>query len=205
MGRRSTALGVTAAPIVCLLLGALVATATGSSRSDAVKRCQVLGTTITANEFVRVYRRGNRDAFTAYACVARTGKVRKLGDFGMDHEGEGLSGFALNGTYVAYDDLLCPGEECFAQVRVVNVRTGTARSAPKEVKLGSAAEGLAVTSNGAVVWLRGLNDRWDVHKFDAAGPAVLDSTPPGTVVALALAGNTAYWLNNGTPHTATLK
>jgi hypothetical protein len=193
--------------LIALLLGGVAAAALAvpaGAKTSAAKRCATVGTTVAADESARVYRLGGADSYRAYACLARTGKVRSLGSF--DEQEEGVRGFVLAGSFVAYERRLCAGEGgCSAQIRAKNIRTGATRTAPEEQQANSPAAVIVASESGAVGWLRVFNDRIEVRKLDTAGGGLLDTTPPGTLVALALGGNTLYWTNNGATRSAQLR
>ena len=63
------------------------------------------------------------------------------------------------------------------------------------------ATGLVLKGDGAVAWM--LSDH-KVYADDTNGYRLLASNPGIATGSLALAGNTLYWLQGGTPQTATL-
>ncbi len=63
------------------------------------------------------------------------------------------------------------------------------------------ATGLVLKADGAVAWV--LSDH-EIYADDANGYRLLASNPAIATGSLALAGSTLYWLQDGTPQTATL-
>jgi hypothetical protein len=197
-------------PVIALGVIALAATlaSPASAGTTAKKRCATQGTTIAANETARIYRRGGRDGYIAYACLARSGKTYRLGSFGTE-EG-GAETFAHARTWVAFDVRRCVtatsgGENCLGRVTVMDVRTGRKRSAASESGPLAAIDALLVSRSGNVAWLRSYTDRTTLRKLDSDGEALLDSGGAGEITALALGGETVYWTRGDTPRSALLR
>ena len=169
--------------------------------------CKTVGTTIAANGAVRVYRRGGRTEYVAYACLTRTGRTRRLGQFDSDG---GPRAFALAGRFVAYDHLICTHFECRGGLRVLDVRSGAIRRIPLAAGRGHATA-VEVTESGAVAWIRTFSAPdnsavfAEVRKHDADGETVLDSGPGIDRNSLARSGAAVYWTHDGSPRSASLR
>ena len=185
--------------------------AVAARRSHTPAACTSKGTTILANESVRVFRgRVLEGGFSYYYCTPRTGKRYTLGSYVPD-TGGGIRQVELAGRYVAYDYLLCSHAHCSGHVGLLDTRTRRLRTFEAEAvpsELGpAAARSLVVTAAGSVAWIRARSETPDYEVF-AASPGrraqLLDRGPAIKSDSLAAGGGTLYWTNDAAPRAAAI-
>jgi hypothetical protein len=165
------------------------------------------GTTLAANEQVRVYRVGSSRQFTAKGCYYRTRRAFHLGGRTASeppHEANAFD-FVLSGRFVAVDEIECEPVGCSGGIAVTDVKTGRVRrSASVAGGTGGNAQRIVLKRNGSVAWTRPFNGTFEVVRLDGDGEAVVDRGAGVDVQSLALASGTLYWMNAGVPRSATL-
>lgn len=194
LGAAALAVGVTALP---------PAEGRSTKRACDVRR----GTTLAANEQVRLYRVGSQDQFRAYGCFYRTRRTISLGGQVASeppHEASAFD-FVLSGRFVAVDETECEPAGCSGSIAITDLKSGRVRrSASVEGGAGGNAQRMVVKPNGSVAWTRPFNGELEVVKLDAGGETVVDRGDGVDVESLALAGSILYWTNGGVPRSTTL-
>jgi hypothetical protein len=121
------------------------------------------------------------------------------------------SDFVTAGRFVAFatqtesDD--SGGSVLFTRLFVVDLRDG------RRVMVSEAIEDSifdwVLKRNGSIAWLRDRFDpsgvRYEVHKRDSTGTALLEDGRDVEHGSLALAGSRVYWTRGGAPRTAELR
>jgi hypothetical protein len=213
-----------------ILLGALVGaaltvTALPAGEAMAAPTCDKSGyKTLDQNKYVRLQRgpvpKGDSTSdFGYYACRLKTAKRTLLGGnecFGNDLGAVGDYAFA--GNYIAYEARTCGDPEGESDAVRLNAATGTKNkfSAESGPLPGGGVQDYSITDivvkgNGNMAWIAlskhvsgGNQTRYEVRR--AIG-AVADTAGTSAVIAgdsLALSSTTIYWLDGGTPKSATL-
>jgi hypothetical protein len=164
------------------------------------------GTTVAANELVRVFRVGPRnDDHELYACWLRNKRVRLLGERATyTAEPSYVSLRALRDRWVVIDSTFVPRESGATrslQIADVSRRRGCCRTA--EIS-GKQIAGLTVTRRGAAVWTDREADRVRVMALTATGPQILDELPGVEFGSSTATDRRAYWMRDGQPRTAPL-
>lgn len=194
--------------LLVVLAACATAAAVGAlpgAESATRKACPTDGRTVVANEQVRVFRRVSGPSDRVYACLVKTGKLRKLGDRGDG--GGGVELVRIARAHVAWDRTFCGSTVCVGDVRTLDMRTGKLRVADARGDEGSALD-LDVTNTGAIAWTRGSltgKDEKRIYKLDAAGEGVLDSGSSVDLHSLATDGRRVYWMSGGAPRSAPLE
>jgi hypothetical protein len=199
------------AVLVLLLMAAIAATSIAADGGAARKalRCATSGHTIAKNRHIRVFRVGDPIYHSTYACVLPRGRVRHLGDYDGDGstEWDGVYGFVLAGTIVAYEDALCDRTDCTGSIKSFNVASREMVHRARIPNGDHRFDVLVANARGSVAWTRGGT----VWKCDAPKCLLLDgSDSPRRVYvnpnSLTLRGHTLHWTHSdGTAHSARLK
>jgi len=178
---------------------------------------------LTADAQAQVYVTRSRPGYVAVdACVYGQHRSLQLAECGPEAENCGATlNVALAGPVLAFGrsrtiDKNVPGQPIVAEwyVIVQNLRTGkllhkvptgmARKGAPgdKIVGIGFTTT-IVVKSDGAVAWIAGNEQNYEVHALDKTGARLLAS---GNIdpKSLALAGSTLYWTEAGKPASATL-
>jgi hypothetical protein len=189
-----------------MALGAVLVAGLGqipTGESALGRSCATGGTTLDANRYARLFRRGDRFINAVYACL-RDGRRRFIGE--QTDLASGTYIYRLSGRFVAHDTLICAyPERCVAVLEVEDVRTGKVVRGTTDTDPGSPVQDLVVTPAGRAAWIRATATTRQVLRFDAAGrPAVLDEGPDIRSGSLALTGTTLYWIHGEQPRTAQL-
>jgi hypothetical protein len=185
--------------------------------TPAAKRARCRPThsrTLVKNSRARVYdRKDRRGLFVAYACVYRSGKRYRLSDHD-DANGEETDDVpTLSGPYLAYSVNDCPGtgDECYADMRVLDLRNGKRRRPVNA--FGAESDDTFVTdivldTRGDVGWIaESDNPRLltEVRVATSRGVRTVDSARDIARHSLARAGRRIYWMRGGRPKTAKLR
>lgn len=190
---------------ICAALAA--AGALSGAESATRKACPTGGRTVLANGTVRVYRKVTTTYDRVYACLEKTGKVRKLVDVADDGGGVRLIGLAR--AHVAFDTASCGSSSCVGDMRTLDMRSGKLRRAPMHGD-ESFAKDLVVTDTGAVAWTRGtlaMGSDYEprIYKLDAGGEGIVDSGPAVDLDSLATDGARLYWTSGDAPRSVALQ
>lgn len=191
--------------IVAIVL--LAAGATGASVSGAAKKsldCATSGHTMVKTKRVRVFRIGSYELYDAYACILPRGRVRHLGhyeDYGAG-EWEGVYGFVVAGSFVAFEDAFCDRTDCDGSIKSFNVATRQMLHRARIPIDGRRFFVLLVNRRGSVAWTRGTT----VWKCDAPKCVLLDRSRLLDVNSLTRHGNRLHWAHtDGTAYSARLR
>jgi|HubBroStandDraft_2_1064218.scaffolds.fasta_scaffold15523_7 hypothetical protein len=146
----------------------------------------------------------------------------------LECEGPSFNELTLAGNMLAYERYATSGSEKYETaepaswtIQVRNLATHrlihsspTSTSEPPSTVIGNGpAKGVVVKSDGSVAWI--AVDGWhpyapspvttyQVWKIDRTGQHLLAMGPHIVPGSIALAGNTVYWTDDGTPEMATL-
>jgi hypothetical protein len=191
-----------------LLVAAISAIATFAVAPSAEARsvslsCWKDGTrTVTATQDVRVYWRGPSDNHIRYACNTRTGKSWNLGRFVIASYGPGVVAVTIGGQYVAFAYYRCDDTHCESpsvDIRVMDTKTGKIRRSPK-IRTGfEGLSGVVVSRRGTAAYIpRYADGTREVHVFGRTSDRVVDAGPGIGLNSIAFAGETLYWLRDGT-------
>lgn len=181
-------------------------------RTQTPAACKARGTTILANDLIRIFRgRVLEGGFSYYYCNPRTGTRDTLGSYVPD-TGGGIRLVELAGRYIAYDYLLCAHGHCTGRVGLLDTRTQRLRTFEAEAvpsELGpAAARSLVVTAAGSVAWIRARSETPNYEVF-AVPPGrraqLLDRGPAIDPDSLAAGGGTLYWTDEATPRSAAIR
>jgi hypothetical protein len=192
-----------------LLLALLALCALLAPPADAKtkkRHCPTRGRTLAADSRARVWEVRRGDELSLYACLRRTGRVRRLTYGDIDY-----SSVRLAAPYVAYDDVEDGSGGVFEFIERVDLRTGREKQVAELGTLfgeGSQLGDLVVARSGAVAWTAVKDENGtSVEKYDADGAGTLDPGPdvdPGSL-ALTASGKRVYWTRGGVPQSAPLR
>jgi hypothetical protein len=191
---------------ICVVAAGAVAavSALPGAESATRKACPTDGRTIVANEQVRVFRRvSTRDR--VYACLVKTGKLRKLGE--RDELGAGVRMVRVARAHVAWDAASCGSGSCVGDMFTLDMRSGKLRRGATQGDEGLARD-VELTNSGAIAWTRssaGEDYEPRVYKLDAAGQGVLDSGPGVDRESLGTDGGRVYWTSGDAPRSTLLQ
>lgn len=209
------------------LLGVLTAVALSAlpAASAAAASCDKSGyKTLDQNKYVRVQRgpipKGDSTSdFGYYACRIKSGKRFVLGGnecFGNDLGS--IGDYALAGNYIAYEKRTCgdpEGESDAVRLNVSNGVRGTASGESGPLPGGGVQDhsitDIVVKSNGNMAWIAlsrhlsgGNLTRYEVRRAIGAATDTVATGPNIAPDSLALSAGTIFWLQGGTPGSASL-
>jgi hypothetical protein len=200
----------------------VAAGAGGATTSDA--RCASRhSVTLAENAVVRVYSRPSRFEPTDLvyaACLKATGRRSRLGERGCFPDSCDLGPFALTGSLVAVAAGVAGRGDSHFEVRLKDIRSGrmwqrlSAIAPPEPLPLQDrftrifGVRDLVVSATGGLAWIAGdpyPPVRWEVHRSDATGHAVLDAGLSISPRSLSLRGGTITWRNGADTRTAAMR
>jgi hypothetical protein len=170
--------------------------------SPRPRHCESSGSTVLRGSRVRVFMIGTPESHRVYACVLRTGTIRRVGryeDFG-DGTTDGVHSFAVGGGFVGYENAICNRQICTGTVKSLDVLSGAVVhrvAIPPEQR---AVWRLVINRHGSLAWTRGR----DVWKVDARKPTLLDRGGGIDPQSLRLHGRVVRWLHDGLIKSAAL-
>jgi hypothetical protein len=207
--------------ILASLVPACLACAPAAVASITKTTCRTpVGTTVTANSLVRVFRIRGADIAHTYACYGRTHRPLALGDELDPEEGTTVRRVALAGRYVAAavqssnNDAPLSWAVLLYDVRgrTLTAVNGGLLTASNFTAKDRGITGLVVSAKGSAAWIVAP------PAASGASAAVMVATPntvhgQATVVAevptidlasLATDGRRVYWTEAGQPHVEAL-
>jgi hypothetical protein len=205
--------------LVVALIGAVCAAPGAAQAKKKKPTCARRGAhTLLATDRSIVFRKGS----TAYGCLYKKGRPRKLGDTDECQGTFQASGFRLSGRYVGYLSATCDLDTGDVFVRVLDLRSGHIKySAPGATGVPDVDDSTDVTAfemkpDGSAVWIgefdqgtngvTGPGDERQVRKVEPGSPdsVIVDSGLDIVRGSLALSENTFYWTKGSTPSSSTL-
>jgi hypothetical protein len=182
--------------------------------SAKAKKCSTGGVTLAASEQSRVFSKAKSEDDPVYACRYKNGKKVKLGTYRNCSDFLSVSLFRLAGPYFAFESESCGLVAREGSVKLVDLRTGQTKFSKTATPISSTAgepdygvRSLVLKPSGSLAWIGRFQDTSGppgTTYYVQTKTATLDFGATIAGDSLALAGSTLYWLNGGTPFTATL-
>lgn len=190
-----------------LALLAVCAVVAPAADANAKKRhCPANGATIAADSRARVWQVKRHDELSLYACLRRTGRVRRLTSGDIDYDSVRLAA-----PFVVYVENEAGSGLVSEIIQRVDIRAGTQERIAEFGTLsgeGSNLDDYVVAHSGAVAWIATDDSSGtSAGKYDADGAGTLDPGPdvdPGSL-ALTASGKRVYWTRGGVPQSASLR
>jgi hypothetical protein len=175
--------------------------------------------TVLETGYARVYRRYG----LAYGCLFSRGKKVTLGSYSQPDDlvsNHGQRNFAAAGRYVAFEDYTVGQSGARYLIKTVDLKTGRLRFSVPDGRLPSSVQdgeshGLGPTTDvvlratGGTAWITkdayASETRYEVHKRDADGSALLDQGSQVEPGSLRLQASTLAWTSAGVRRSATLR
>lgn len=194
---------VAAAPVAAAIVGV------GAERADAVLSVRgscdrSKGTTVVQNQQVRVFRL----AGSVWACASGRNRWYAIHAGACFPESAcGVRRVAIGGRFVAYSTFYYGEDVTSRSVEVLNPRagrlySGVALDGTQPTSDDGAVSELVVSTTGQVAWVYRTSGSAPVSEVHV-GASIVDRSAGVLPGSLAIAGDTAYWMRDGTVQSAT--